>query len=39
MRFFSKEVELVVHPKKQNGNNTIKIKSLNCYGAIREKIY
>ena len=39
MGFFNKEVELIIPPKKQNTNNkTIKIKSLNGYGAIREKI-
>ena len=32
-----KEVELIIPPKKQNTNNeTIKIKSLNGYDAIRE---
>ena len=37
--FFNKEVELIVPPKKQNTNNkTIKQKSSNGYGAIREKI-
>ena len=35
---FNKEVELIP-PKKQNVNNkTIKVKSLNGYDAIREKI-
>ena len=30
-----KEVELIIPPKKQNTNNkTIKVKSLNGYGAI-----
>ena len=34
-----KEVELILPPKKQNTNNkTIKVKSLNCYDAIREKL-
>ena len=34
-----KEVELIIHPEKQNTNNkTIKVKSLNGYGAIREKV-
>ena len=34
-----KEVELIIPPKKQNTNNkTIKIKSLNGYDAIREKL-
>ena len=34
MGFFNKEVELIVPPKKQN--KTMKVKSLNGYGAIRE---
>ena len=39
MGFFNKEVELIVPPKKQNANNkTIKVKSLNGYDAIREKL-
>ena len=33
---FLKEVELTVPPKKQNG--TIKMKSLNGYDAIKERI-
>ena len=34
-----KEVELIIPLKKQNTNNkTIKVKSLNGYGAIREKL-
>ena len=38
MGLFNKEVELIP-PKKQNNNNkTIKVKSLNGYDAIREKI-
>ena len=37
MGFFNKEVELIVPPKKQT-NKTIKIKSLNGYDAIREKL-
>ena len=38
MRFFNKEIELIP-PKKQNANNkTIKVKSLNGYDAIREKL-
>ena len=37
MGFFNKEVELIVPPKKQT-NKTIKVKSLNGYDAIREKI-
>ena len=32
-----KEVELIIPPKKQN-NKTIKVKSLNAYDAIREKL-
>ena len=32
-----KEVELIIPPKKQN-NKTVKVKSLNGYGAIREKL-
>ena len=32
-----KEVELIIPPKKQN-NKTIKVKPLNGYGAIREKL-
>ena len=39
MGFFNKEIELIIPPKKQNTNNkTIKVKSLNGYDAIREKI-
>ena len=30
-----KEVELIIHPKKQN--KTIKVNSLNGYDAIREQ--
>ena len=38
MRSFNKEIELIP-PKKQNANNkTIKVKSLNGYDAIREKL-
>ena len=38
MRFFNKEIELIP-PKKQNANNkTIKVKSVNGYDAIREKL-
>ena len=37
MGFFHKEVELIIPPKKQN-NKTIKVKSLNGYDAIREKL-
>ena len=32
-----KEVELIIPPKKQN-NKTIKVKSLNGYDVIREKL-
>ena len=36
---FNKEIELIIPPKKQNTNNTtIKVKSLNGYDAIREKL-
>ena len=40
MGFFNKEVELIVPPKKQNHKNDkqIKSKSLNGYGAIRDKL-
>ena len=39
MGIFNKEVELIIPPKKQNANNkTIKVKSLNGYDAIREKL-
>ena len=39
MGFLNEEVELTIPPKKQNTNNkTIKVKSLNGYGAIREKL-
>ena len=37
MGFFNKEVELIVPPKKQT-NKTIKVKPLNGYDAIREKL-
>ena len=37
MGFFNKEVELIVPPKKQT-SKTIKVKSLNGYDAIREKL-
>ena len=37
MGFFNQEVELIVPPKKQT-NKTIKVKSLNGYDAIREKL-
>ena len=36
MGFFNKEVELI--PPKKQTNKTIKVKSLNGYDAIREKI-
>ena len=36
MTFFNKEVELIIPPKKQN--TTIKVKSLNGYDAISEKL-
>ena len=36
MGFFNKEVELIVPPKKQT-SKTIKVKSVNGYGAIREQ--
>ena len=40
MTFFNKEVELIIPPKKQNTkNNDDKVKTLNGYDAIREKIY
>ena len=36
---FNKEIELIMPPKKQNTNNkTVKVKSLNGYDAIREKL-
>jgi hypothetical protein len=39
MTFFNKEVELIIPPKKQNNkNNNVKVKSLNGYDSIREKI-
>ena len=37
MGFFNKEVELIIPPKKQN-SKTIKVKPLNGYDAIREKL-
>ena len=37
MGFFNKEVELIIPPKKQN-SKTIKVKSINGYDAIREKL-
>ena len=34
-----KEVKLIITPKKQNANSkTIKVKPLNGYDAIREKV-
>ena len=40
MTFFNKEVELIIPPKKQTSktNNNVKIKSLNGYDSIREKL-
>ena len=40
MGFFNKEVELIIPPKKQNHKNdkSVKVKSLNGYDAIREKL-
>ena len=40
MGFFNKEVELIIPPKKQTVKNdkSVKVKSLNGYDAIREKI-
>jgi hypothetical protein len=39
MGFFNTEVELIIPPKKQNNKNKdVKVKSLNGYDAIREKI-
>ena len=37
MGLFNKEIELIVPPKKQN-DKTIKVKTLNGYDAIREKV-
>ena len=37
MGFFNKEVELIIPPEKQT-SKTIKVKSLNGYDAIREKL-
>ena len=36
MGFCKEDFELIIPPKKQN--KTIKIKSMNGYGAIREKL-
>jgi len=40
MGFFNTEVELIIPPKKKNDKNdkSVKVKSLNGYDAIREKI-
>ena len=39
MGFFNTEVELIIPPKKQIKNDkSVKVKSLNGYDAIREKI-
>ena len=40
MGFFNTEVELITVPKKRSGKNdkSVKVKSLNGYDAIREKI-
>ena len=40
MGFFNTEVELIIPPKKKSGKNdkAIKVKSLNGYDAIGEKI-
>ena len=39
MTFFNKEVELIIPPKQQNSKtNNVKVKSLNGYDAIREKL-
>ena len=40
MGFFNKEVELIIPPKKQTVKNdkSVKVKSLNGYDAIREKL-
>jgi len=40
MGFFNTEVELITVPKKKSGKNdkSVKVKSLNGYDAIREKI-
>ena len=38
MRFSNKD-ELIISPRKQHANNkTVKIKPLNVYDAIREKL-
>lgn len=40
MGFFNEEVELIIPPKKQTVKNdkSVKVKSLNGYDAIREKL-
>ena len=39
MTFFNQEVELIIPPKKQNNkNNNVKVKTLNGYDAIRDKL-
>ena len=39
MTFFNKEIDLIIPPKKHtNKKNDVKVKSLNGYDAIREKI-
>ena len=38
MGFFNNEVELIVPPKKSKLIKQIKTKSLNGYGALREKL-
>ena len=39
MASFNKEVELIIPPKKQNSKNKdVKVKSLNGYDAIRDKL-
>ena len=39
MGFFNTEVELIIPPKKQIKNDkSVKVKSLNGYDAIREKL-
>jgi len=39
MGFFNTEVELIIPPKKQIKNDkSVKVKTLNGYDAIREKI-
>ena len=38
MGFFNKEVELIIPPKKLKNDKSVKVKSLNGYDAIREKL-